>query len=336
LVPKVEFDSSVATGGGSDGGNAGEFAGVPSFFYTKVLSEHARLGFSITAPLGGGIDYGDNFVGRYAVQNVTLQGVGFTPAYAYKVNDHLSLGIGLSIVYTQLEQEIAINTAVPGDGKAKFDDLDDWGFQGILGLTYKLSDKTLLGVVYRSELSTDLEGKLKVRGTPIPLPDQDIRLQWDNPQWLEIGVRHNLDDKQTLLFNLGWQEWSTFSENTLEVTSAGLSQIMDRNWDNTWHAGVAYVRKLTGKKHFYSLGLAYESSPVEDEHRTFDFPVDEIFKLAGSYTWEGGKGFDFNLGTTLYLIGDAAIDQTEQGVRAAGDFDKNMILLLGGTLRYVF
>ncbi len=121
--------------GGSDGDNAGDAVGVPSFFYTHVLSDDTRLGFSVVAPIGGGIDYGDNFVGRYAIQNVSLAGIGFTPSFAYKVNDRLSLGVGVSAVYTTLEQDIAINSPGPGDGQAKFEDLDDWGYQGLLGLT---------------------------------------------------------------------------------------------------------------------------------------------------------------------------------------------------------
>ncbi len=55
LVPKMEFDSSVAEAGGSDGGNAGVIAAIPSFFMVKKISEKARFGFSVVAPMGGGI-----------------------------------------------------------------------------------------------------------------------------------------------------------------------------------------------------------------------------------------------------------------------------------------
>ena len=34
-LPKIEFDSSIAAGGGGDGGNAGETAFIPSFFTLK-------------------------------------------------------------------------------------------------------------------------------------------------------------------------------------------------------------------------------------------------------------------------------------------------------------
>jgi long-chain fatty acid transport protein len=335
LVPKLEFESSVATGGGDDGGNAGDVAAIPSFFYTKVLSDRARFGFSIVAPLGGGVDFGDNFVGRYSAQKIELQGIAFTPSFAYKVNDRLSLGAGVSVVYTSLNEEIAINKLAPGDGKAKFDDMEDIGFQGVLGLTYQMTDETLLGVVYRSEADTDLEGTLKIENLTIPVADRDFEVSWDNPQWLEVGVRHALKDKKTLFFNLGWQEWSTFSKNTLSVTTTGNALVVDREWDDTWHAGVGFAQRL-GPESLYSLGVSYESSPVEDDKRTLDFAVDEMWKLSGSYGWKGKGKFDYAVGATLYLVGDASIDQTSQGVRVVGEFDKNMFLFLGGTLRYAF
>jgi long-subunit fatty acid transport protein len=82
--------------------------------------------------------------------------------------------------------------------------------------------------------------------------------------------------------------------------------------------------------------MSYDSSPVRDEDRTFDLPFDEIFKLSAGYFWQTDGRFDFAIGGTLYLIDDAAVDQTSQGVRAKGEFDTNALLFLGGTMRYVF
>jgi long-chain fatty acid transport protein len=336
LSGKVEFDSDVATGGGSDGGNALEPIFIPSLFYTRVLSEKSRFGLSLVASVGGGVDYGDNFVGRYAVQSIELSGLALTPSYAYQVNDQLSIGVGLSFLQSKLDQEVAINTLlVADDGKATFDDLDDEGYQGILGLTYQASKKTLIGVVYRSESSIELEGKLKVEGTAIPIANQDVKIEWDNPQTLEMGIQHRMTDAKTLFLNLGWQEWSAFSENKLSVKNTGIVDVTDRNWDDTWLAGVAYAQKLDGGETF-KLGLAYESSPVKDKYRTFDFPVDEMWRMSAGYSWEGGNKFDYAIGATLTRVGEAAIDQSAQGVQAAGDFDKYLLLSVGGTLRYLF
>jgi long-chain fatty acid transport protein len=333
---KVEFDSSVATAGGSDGGNSLDTGVIPSFFYTRVLNEKSRFGFSAVAPFGGGLDYGEDFVGRYAVQRVELAGFALTPSYAYQVNDELSLGIGLSFIETTLEQDIALRRLLsPDDGQAKLRDLDDSGVQTILGLTYRLSAETLVGVVYRSEMELELDGNLRIVDTPLSSAKRDVKIEWDNPQTIEVGVRHRLDDAQTLFFNLGWQEWSAFSESLFTLTSSGVTDLDDRKWDDTWHAGVAYARQLDNK-HTYTLGLAHETSPVKDKYRTFDFPVDEMWKFAGSYSWKDVNGFDYALSASLTRFGDAAVDQTEQGVQAKGDFDSYLTLFVGATLRYTF
>ena len=103
------------------------------------------------------------------------------------------------------------------DGRVKFEDLDDWGVQAVLGLTYAFSDDLLLGIVYRSQMDTDLEGNVKYEGLRNPqlaasLP-RDVQISWTNPQWLGAGLRYRLDDKTQLYANAGWQEWSKFSQN---------------------------------------------------------------------------------------------------------------------------
>jgi len=86
----------------------------------------------------------------------------------------------------------------------------------------------------------------------------------------------------------------------------------------------------------YSVSFAYDSSPVNNKHRTFNLTVDEIYKVSAPDFWQGNRQLDFSLGSTLYPVGDADIDVTAQGVRAAGKFDKNDILFLRGTARHLF
>lgn len=55
LVPNTEFESSVAEAGGGDGGNAGQAAAIPSFFYVKPLNYDWRFGLSFVAPVFEGL-----------------------------------------------------------------------------------------------------------------------------------------------------------------------------------------------------------------------------------------------------------------------------------------
>lgn len=157
VIPNMEFDSSVATGGGSDGGNAGILTAVPSLFYVHKYSDRLSFGLSMAGTMGGGVDYGKKFVGRYSTTRAELGALALSPSVAYRVNQSLSVGAGVSIVYTMFEQQIALNPAlIPtvngGDGYLNIDDADDVGFQPFFSLNYALSEDLLLGVVYRAEM----------------------------------------------------------------------------------------------------------------------------------------------------------------------------------------
>jgi len=345
FVPKIEFDPSVAEAGGSDGGNAGNVAAIPAFFMVKTLSDRLRFGFSVVAPQGGAMKYGDDFVGRYGATKVALSAIGGSPSIAYKVSDRLSLGAGVSIIYTQLEQRIAINQSalVPGpailpDGKVRFDNLTDLGYQPFAGLTYYLSDRLMLGAVYRAEMDVNLNGDLNFRNLAIPTPPADeIRIDWDNPQLVKAGLRYEFVPRKFLIFSAGWEDWSAFSKNQLAVTGGVLNPagVLQRNFKDTWNAGVAFV-DLSKKTSGYSLGISYDSSPVSNRNRTIDLPFDETYKLSASYSWNLREQLDVALGGTLVYFGEGKVDQTAQGVRFKGEFDTNMALFLGGTVRYVF
>jgi long-chain fatty acid transport protein len=341
FLPKIELDvDGVESRGprpvtGDDGGNAGIITPVPSFFYVTPVSDRVRFGFSTTGPLGGGVDYGNRFAGRYAVQNAVLGALAITPSVSYAVNDKLSIGAGLSVLYTFFDQKIAVRQpGGVGDATVKFNDLDSWGAQVLLGLQYEFTDRLMLGIVYRSQADTDLKGDVKTENWRLPFTlSNHVEISWTNPQSLEAGLSYDLNEKITLFANLGWQEWSKFSKNELSIGDA--VNVLDRNWDDTWLTGAALVYELDDRSHF-SVGMSYESSPVKDEFRTFDFPVDEMWKLSAAYGWSHSESLRFALGTTIYFVGNAPIDQTAQGVRVVGDYRSNKFAVVGGTLSFTF
>ncbi|MCP3850658.1 MAG: hypothetical protein GY694_10550 [Gammaproteobacteria bacterium] len=336
LVPKMEFKSSIAEAGGSDGGNAGETAIIPNGFVVKKLSDKARLGFSVTAALGGGMDYGDDFVGRYEVIDAELGGMALSPSLGYQVDEKLSIGAGLSVMYLSYNLTMAVASPLPGgtDGKAEFEDLDDWGVQPFLGLTYQINDRLLLGALYRAEFDAEMEGDIKFKNVSIPTAtDSKMKIDWANPQVLEIGLKYQLDNEYILATNVNWEDWSEFSNNDIVVTN-GVAATIDRNFKDTWHIGFAIIKEMEDSK--MSVGFAYDSSPVDDDDRTFDLPWDETMKFSAAYGWQKSKNMYLSISSTLMYAGDAKIDQVISGSRVKGEFDKNYFLFLGGSMRYTF
>ena len=345
IYPVVEFESSIAGDGGEDGENSSFPGVIPGFNLVNVLSDKFRLGFAVTAPLGGGVDYGDTFVGRYAATRAVLSGLGLTPSIGYKISDAVSVGIGVTAIYTVMDLDVAINrkALIPGaaDGKVSLDKLNGWGYQGILSLTWQVTDKAMLGFVYRTKSNVTLEGDLEFQGTTlinsITGSPNNVEVEFDYAPVYAVGMAYDLTDSMTWIMDFDYEEWSKFSNNNFSIDAAvtSITTAIDRKWDDTWHVGTGMMKKMDGE--IITAGIAYDSSPVDDADRTFDLAVDEQVKFGISYgkLREEGK-VDYSIGLSYVWLGKGKIDQTNQGVRVKGEFDRNYFVSLGGNIRYYF
>lgn len=70
-----------------------------------------------------------------------LQVASLVPSLAYKINDKVSIGAGVGVLHSFLDQDIAINQGVAPDGRVSLNRLDDWSVQGKLGLTWQVTHR---------------------------------------------------------------------------------------------------------------------------------------------------------------------------------------------------
>ena len=55
------------------------------------------------------------------MQEATLVGLSMLPSIAYRVNEHLSLGLAVNAMYGVMKEQVAINNIVGADGQLKID-----------------------------------------------------------------------------------------------------------------------------------------------------------------------------------------------------------------------
>ncbi len=346
LIPVNKFDSDIATAGGSDGGNAGDPAVIPGLFVVKGLNENLKLGFSIAAVAGGGLDYGENFVGRYQAYKAVLQTVGVGPSLGYRINDMLSIGAGVYMLYTTFNQKIAVNQSFFGanDGTVHFDDIDDISYQWTAGLIFQPTDRLLFGFTYLSEADIDLSGGLKTSGLQGVfsnlLGDADsITVDFDLPESFAFGLRYRVTDNLTLLADSNYQRWSQFGETNvkIDVGPAGETIVggFDRDWKDTWHVGGAF-KYFLGENHLVAMGVSYDSSPVTNKDRTADLPLDEQVRVAAAFGKENPIGFSYSVSGSWVYFGEGNMDQTAQDERFKGEFDTNYLIFIAASVNYKF
>ena len=154
---KVEFETTKATTvPGDDGGDAGDTLGGGALFHTRRLSDRWGVALSLNSISGSAVDYGDTFAGRYLGYETQLLTVTFMPSLAYKVNDALSVSVGVPMIYGELDLTAAIPPLLgpanaSRDGKAEIENGDDFEVALTVSALWQINDQFRLGAGWIGE-----------------------------------------------------------------------------------------------------------------------------------------------------------------------------------------
>ncbi len=85
----------------SDGGNYLGESFIPFVYYARPINETFSIGLGIYVPFGTNTNYSQDFVGGGFADETSLMSMEIAPTFAYKVNDQLSIGGGIDIVYME-------------------------------------------------------------------------------------------------------------------------------------------------------------------------------------------------------------------------------------------
>jgi len=302
---EVDKDKTSVEGGNPDSSNTPII--IPGFYYSRQLNEKWWLGFSANIPSGFGSSYGDDWAGRYYSDEYTLVYVGLTPSLAYRVNDKWSLGLGVNINYTYSLSENSVNNG-PGtkDGRAEYEG-DGFAVGGNISALYEMNERTRFGIVYSSEVSTDVDGELKVSGASLPGDRNKIDITVENilPQRVQAGLYHELGSGNYLTLDGVWVDFSKFTtgavtvQDTIEVQPEGI-------YDDIWAVNAGYGMPLGGGKTL-KFGALYVSNAVDNEDRTLSLRLDSIWGVGTGMTFAKGESLlDVNM--NLYYLGEAPVD----------------------------
>lgn len=314
LDVNAEFDISAATNDGGDGGNAGGFVPVGSLSYAHKLSQDWSIGIVAASYFGLGLDYDDDWAGRYHCQEAELLMFGINPAIAYRINDKFSIGAGISVAYGKLYQEIAVNNLFGRpDGQIKLDE-DDIAFGFNFGILYEPILGTRFGLTYRSEVDLEFDDTVSSKGVLPPfdrLTGKKIDLEMTIPQAVMFSVYHQLTDKLALTANLGWQDQSEFGKQEFTIKDVDSTSLtVDLDYDDTWHYAIGAQYRLA-EPWLLSCGFAYDTSPVDDKTQNSpDLALDSQYRYACGVQYDWSKDLTIGFAYEYLDLGEAKLEQS--------------------------
>lgn len=267
--PRVEFSGTSVVGGGQ-GGDAGDWALVPNFYYAFRATPRLHLGIGVNAPFGLKTEYDPDWLGRYQALKSEVKTINVNPSIAYKVTDTFSIGAGLSV--QRIEATLTNDAGRPGLAKVEGDDYG-WGFN--LGALWQPTPNTRVGLSYRSEIDYSLEGQISFsRASFMNGPiEADVTL----PDSASLSLFHKLNPRWDLLADVTWTGWSDFDKLAIYRTSGTLLSYTPEHWENAMRYSLGLTWHMSDKLSLRG-GLAYDEAVVSDAYRTPRIPD-------GARTW---------------------------------------------------
>ena len=356
--------------------DAGVNGFVPNFYYTRDLNRKTKFGFALNVPFGLSTEYDAGWIGRYHAIKSAVETINLNPSLAFKVNDQLSLGAGVSAQYFAAELTSAIdsgsicyaqvlkaggNPAVscapanltPGnqavDSYAKIKG-SDWGYGFNLGLLYKPTDAMRIGIAYRSSIKQNLTGDatftrsaafnafLSGAGSTA-FTNSAVTTGIDLPASLSLSMTRVLNPRFELLGDISWAQWSKFQELRIVYANPAQSDsVTTENWKDTlrYALGLSYKLNDTIK---LRTGLAYDESPVPDaQHRTPRIPDNNRTWMTFGLNYAHSERLSFDAGYAHLFVKNSTINNTTEAAVANNlqGTYKNSVDILSAQMNYRF
>ena len=341
IAPQSEFkdqNSSNGIGGlpiGKSNEDGGKIAAVPNFFYARPLTDRLSFGLGTSSLYGLATEYDRNWIGRYHAVESELITINLNPGLAYKVNDQLSLGFGVSAQYADATLSNALDfgtlgflAGAPGatpstpqlDGFTELSG-DDWGFGFNLGLLYQATPNTRIGLAYRSEVDHTLEGKneLIIPDFAVPLagPSRSRTGKADltTPATASFSAYHQLDEHWAIMGDITWTGWSSFDELRVQFSNDPVDpdpsdSVQPENWDDVFRYSLG-VNYRYNPQWIVRAGIAYDESPVSDEFRTPRIPDNDRLWLSLGGSYRISENFSLDFAYVHIFVEDTPINDTE-------------------------
>lgn len=320
----------------ANGGNIGKEAIVPASYLSYQLSPNLVFGLSINAPFGLATEPENRFwAGQTQARTSKIETFNFQPVLAYRIGPSLIVAAGLQI--ERIEATLKNATGATATSPNAVASADDTAFGFTLGILWQPTPATSIGLGFRSSIDHNLEGTLKVVGTPL---GASVQAGVETPETVTLSLRQALTPQLTGLASVEWSNWSRLK--SLDIictsvqpalgcpTSGSTARSLALGWHDGWFvsAGLEYAWSpaLTLR-----TGVAWEQSPIQDpDERTLRVPdADRIWASIGaSYRWS--RNITLDVAYSHIFVDDSTIDRTESGVRLVADVDSQVDIITVG------
>lgn len=288
--------------------------GTPiNLYLTHRAGPRLALGFGVTNQFGLKTDWEnpEEFSGRFISKEAGITPFFLTPTVAYRLDDRISLGAGVSVITSSINLQRGVAAVNPFAGQVPglpgVFDLGDVEVDGTgSGVTWNagalidLAEDITLGAVYRSGVDVDYDDgdadfTYTFAGTGVPgidgalaarFPeDQKVSVSLPFPASAAVGLAFNPGEAWTVEIDGIWTGWSRLQTVGLNFADPSISTIIPENWHDALSVRIGAEWRKTAS-------LALRAGWYFDESPQPTNAVDPLLPDADRTGLTAGAGFD--------------------------------------------
>ncbi|TAL34765.1 MAG: aromatic hydrocarbon degradation protein [Spirochaetes bacterium] len=309
FAPSVEY-KAVGAGPGMVANDGETFESdrgaspVPAFGLIIPATDQVNFGIGAYGIAGMGVDYAMNLYSNVTYSSYSQ--MRFAPGASYKINDMISVGAVLNLMYATMEYYAGPPEGSPGGQRAHMG-ASAFGYGATVGVKVTPVKMLTLGVAYESK--SMFQDFVFNTGAGVD------KLEFNQPSSATVGLGIMPIEGLVIGFDLQWIRWSeTNGKNQPKYTeNSSAASAWNLNWDDqlVYKFGIQYVviPMLTVR-----AGYNYGKMPL-DSTRAFE---NIAFPAIAEQHFTAGVGIGVGEKFTLNIGGMYSPEASLKGANAAG------------------
>ncbi|TWX69999.1 outer membrane protein transport protein [Colwellia sp. C1TZA3] len=295
---------------------------IPAMYFINPVNDTFAYGIGINSNFGLKSEYDNDYAAGSIGGKTDLKTVNANISGSYRINEQLSLGLGMNLVYGEAElirhagSVLKEGVIIPGVGSVvapvptstEIVNMagDDFGYGWNAGVVYEINEDHRFALSYRSKVELAFEGEFSGLAVPVTAASLSV----DMPAVTEFSGFHQFTTQWATHYSIMYTQWSSFEK--LEAYAGNeLAFEKQENFEDSYRfaLGATYdVNPVLALR----VGVAFDQSAAED-YRSISIPdSDRLWYSAGAtYQLSRTESIDFGLS---YINGDNVVVTEEDAL----------------------
>jgi long-chain fatty acid transport protein len=304
--------------------------GTPFQLYgVYSITDKFKAGLGVYTPFGSTVKWGNEWNGRFGLDQLKLQAIYVQPTVSYAVTDKLGIGVGLTYVAgsVNMQRALPVQNQDGSEGAIELDGGAEPAFGFNAGIYYQPTEKLSIGLNYRSQVDLKVEGG-EVMFSNIPSgasgnfpAGTTFTAELPMPSTLSLGLGFRPSERLTLAADVSYVGWDAYEKLRFDfsqnVAGKPFSEAA-RNYEN------AFIYRI-GAEYNVAEGLALragaylDKTPVQDGYLTPETPDADSRGLSAGVGYSISDNFSVDA-SFLYINKKDRADLADKSGGIAGAY----------------